>query len=320
MRLMFIDFDGVLHPVENANLQGGHFCWLPILVKMLEHYDDVRVVVHSSWRYEYTDQELRELLGPLGGALIGSAPRMRREHAIESVLLANKTLLTSHLVLDDDAREFTSSKLNLVLCQPHLGLSDVKVQTAVESWLWRTKPHAQANSRTKLPRGFGETILYLDYDGVLHHENVLWHPSRGAYAGPPGFRLFEHAPLLEELLSPYPQMRIVLSTAWVRTYGCYGSAKRLPPGLRARVIGATFHSHMDRATFVAKPRGQQVIEDVLRRCPYAWMALDDVDEGWNSEMKANVVITDERLGISAPGTVQAIKPLLERIHAKNSGA
>ncbi|WP_169801535.1 HAD domain-containing protein [Hydrogenophaga palleronii] len=317
---MFIDFDGVLHPVENANLQGGHFCWLPILVKMLEHYDDVRVVVHSSWRYEYTDQELRELLGPLGGALIGSAPRMRREHAIESVLLANKTLLTSHLVLDDDAREFTSSKLNLVLCQPHLGLSDVKVQTAVESWLWRTKPHAQANSRTKLPRGFGETILYLDYDGVLHHENVLWHPSRGAYAGPPGFRLFEHAPLLEELLSPYPQMRIVLSTAWVRTYGCYGSAKRLPPGLRARVIGATFHSHMDRATFVAKPRGQQVIEDVLRRCPYAWMALDDVDEGWNSEMKANVVITDERLGISAPGTVQAIKPLLERIHAKNSGA
>ena len=320
MRLLFIDFDGVLHPVENSNLQGGHFCWLPILVKMLEQYDDVRVVVHSSWRYEYTDQELRGLLGPLGAALIGSAPRLHRENAIESVLQSNKALLKSHLVLDDDAREFTSGKLNLVLCEPHLGLSDLKVQHAVESWLWQTKPHTQASSRTKLPRGFGETLLYLDYDGVLHHENVLWHPSRGAYAGPPGFRLFEHAALLEELLSPYPQMRIVLSTAWVRTYGCYGSAKRLPPGLRARVIGATFHSRMDRAAHIAKTRGQQVIEDVLRRCPYAWMALDDVDEGWSPEVRAHVVITDERLGLSAPGTVQTVRALLERIHAKNSDA
>lgn len=316
MRLLFVDFDGVLHPVENPNAHGGHFCWLPFLVKMLEQFDDVRIVVHSSWRYEYTDQELRELLGPLGRRVIGGAPRMRREQAIESVLQSNKALLTSHLVLDDDAREFSSSHLNLVLCEPHRGLSDPRVQLAVESWLWRTKPHAQAVSRARLPRGFGETILYLDYDGVLHHENVLWHPSRGAYAGPPGFGLFEHASLLEELLSPYPQMSIVLSTAWVRTYGCYGSAKRLPPGLRARVIGATFHSRMDRATFIAKPRGQQVIEDVLRRCPYAWIALDDVDEGWSSEVRPNVVITDEKLGLNTPTTVQTVKALLERIHSR----
>ena len=28
--------------------------------------------------------------------------------------------------------------------------------------------------------GHGGLLLYLDYDGVLHHENVLWHPRMGA--------------------------------------------------------------------------------------------------------------------------------------------
>lgn len=52
--------------------------------------------------------------------------------------------------------------------------------------------------------GSGEPVLYLDYDGVLIHEKVLWHPKRGAYLhAPEGHSLFQHAPLLEELLAPY---------------------------------------------------------------------------------------------------------------------
>ncbi len=30
----------------------------------------------------------------------------------------------------------------------------------------------------KPPKGAGALVLYLDFDGVLHHENVLWHPKR----------------------------------------------------------------------------------------------------------------------------------------------
>jgi hypothetical protein len=37
---------------------------------------------------------------------------------------------------------------------------------------------------------------------------------------------------------PYPQVRSVLSTSWVRQYGFAGAAKRLPPSVRARAIGA----------------------------------------------------------------------------------
>ena len=52
-------------------------------------------------------------------------------------------------------------------------------------------------------KGTGELVLYLDYDGVLHHENCLWHPRRGAYlVAPQRYSLFQHAPLLEEMLEP----------------------------------------------------------------------------------------------------------------------
>lgn len=166
------------------------------------------------------------------------------------------------------------------------------------------------------PRGQGQPVLYLDYDGVLHHENVLWHPRRGAYSGPPGFVLFEHAGLLDELLAPFPQVGIVLSTSWVRLYGCSKTAKRLPASLRSRVLGATFHSEMNESIFSSLPRGQQVLRDVERRQPSGWLALDDTDEGWPQEVRAQVLITDESLGIAAPGMADQIANALGRLVMK----
>ena len=54
--------------------------------------------------------------------------------------------------------------------------------------------------------GHGGLLLYLDYDGVLHHENVLWHPRMGAYlSAPEEFKLFQHVGLLEDLLADCPR-------------------------------------------------------------------------------------------------------------------
>ncbi|MGQ3085332.1 MAG: HAD domain-containing protein [Hydrogenophaga sp.] len=314
VRVIFLDFDGVLHPLSASDQPQGQLEWLPILGRLLDTAPDVRIVIHSTWRYRYTDAELRALLGGLGPRFIGSAPRLPREQAIELVLQSNKGSITSHLVLDDDPREFTSGRLHLALCDPSRGISARSTQALVSAWLRQTGPAAKLSAGSRLPRGFGELVLYLDFDGVLHHENTLWHPKRGAYAGPPGYQLFEHADLLASILAPYPEVHIVLSTSWVRRYGCYGSAKRLPAELRERVIGSTFHSQMDENAFSAMPRGQQVLEDVLRRKPRDWVALDDVDEGWPKELRGHVLITDERLGLTAPGIVDALRSRIERMH------
>lgn len=75
-----------------------------------------------------------------------------------------------------------------------------------------------------------------------------------------------------------------------------------------------YHSKMVEAEFAEKPRGLQVLEDVWRRKPSQWLALDDIDEGWPVEDRSRVFITDARLGLSSPGVEDAIRQMLEDMH------
>lgn len=163
----------------------------------------------------------------------------------------------------------------------------------------------------KQPKGQGLPVLYLDYDGVLMHDNVLWHPRKGAYLhAPPGHTLFQHAPLLEDQLRPHPEVRIVLSTSWVLRYGCSGTAKRLPPGLRTRVIGATYHSRMWADQFRNMPRWKQIWDDVLRRAPGSWLALDNDVADWPAALRLHLVATDDVYGISLARVQQELQERL----------
>lgn len=165
----------------------------------------------------------------------------------------------------------------------------------------------------KVMKGHGGQVLYLDFDGVLHHENCYWRRGFGAYlVAPPQYRLFQHAALLEELLEPYPAVVIVLSTSWVRRLRFSHTAKRLPLGLRRRVIGATFHSWMNEEEFTNQPRGVQIWNDVVRRKPATWLALDDDHADWPTWCLDNYVQTHETEGISEPAVTALLIQKLQR--------
>ena len=69
-------------------------------------------------------------------------------------------------------------------------------------------------------RGPGGDILYLDFDGTLHHHDVWYNERIGMYPrAPDGFTLFQHMSLLDELMAPYPHVQIVLSTSWAHRLG-----------------------------------------------------------------------------------------------------
>lgn len=165
----------------------------------------------------------------------------------------------------------------------------------------------------KTPAGRGGLVLYLDFDGVLHHENCLWHPKLGPYLGaPPRYSLFQHAELLVQLLEPYPQVKIVLSTTWIRRYGVATSTKRLPEALQKRVIGGTFHSrYMRDDEFQYLLRGEQVTADVQRRQPRDWLALDDDAEGWPASQSHRFIQTHMYEGISDPAVLERLKAALQ---------
>lgn len=157
-------------------------------------------------------------------------------------------------------------------------------------------------------------ILYLDFDGCLHDGEVYFHPQRGIYIETPGCVLFEWMHILDALLAPHPDVRIVLSTSWVRIRSYSFARKQLTPALQKRVIGATFHHRfMDSRSFSYLPRGVQIEEDVFRRGCQAWFAIDDDVVYWPEWSRDNLILTDSSRGISDPKIQNAIRIMLERL-------
>lgn len=121
-------------------------------------------------------------------------------------------------------------------------------------------------------------ILFLDYDGVLHPDAVYRRLNGQIELRVPG-ELFMWAPLLEKIIEEYPELRIVLSTSWVRVLGFRRARGYLPAKLAARVIGATWHSAMGRSSLDIiewdhQTRFQQV-SAYLRRLPQfrGWLLM-----------------------------------------------
>lgn len=158
-------------------------------------------------------------------------------------------------------------------------------------------------------------ICYLDYDAVLHDGNVLRNRTRGMTIKTPGRTFFEWMPILDELLAPYPDLQIVLSTTWVQELGFNEAKYELSPTLRERVIGATFlHPKIVAAEFDIKPRGMQILGDVERRKPAHWFALDDDAFGWPAAHKDKLIQTTDQLGLSDPVVQEQVRARLAKIY------
>lgn len=142
-KALFLDFDGVLQPGPGIPSQlsapDTHFSWLPVLARVLRPYGDVSVVVHSSWRHVYNDEELRNILDMLGDSVVGATRRDLGRY--ESILawLEENPVHQSYRILDDDVTEFPDPPPSeLIICDPSVGLKCPALQAALQHWLLGT--------------------------------------------------------------------------------------------------------------------------------------------------------------------------------------
>ncbi|NKJ47628.1 hypothetical protein CIC12_12920 [Burkholderia sp. SG-MS1] len=155
----------------------------------------------------------------------------------------------------------------------------------------------------------GRQVLFLDFDGVLHRLSAI-RTRRGITANSPSIQLFEFAPILADVLDPYGNVQIVLSTSWVPILGYQRARDALPTGLRARVVGATYHSqYADAGTWALRPRGEQILRYVWTNRLTNWLAIDDDINGLGQHL-SHVVRCDERFGL---GEVETQKVLRVRL-------
>ena len=159
-------------------------------------------------------------------------------------------------------------------------------------------------------------VLYLDFDGVLHHSDVFWNPDAGFHLrAPERYCLFQHVELLDLLLRPYPEVKLVLSTSWAQ--GPHGSLERatsmLSPALRLRVIGQTVYP--ETTTSRQLSRGQQILADVDQRQPKGWLAVDDDDDGFDRH-RDHLVHSHQYEGLAGEGVAKDFSQKLRKRFAR----
>ena len=145
-------------------------------------------------------------------------------------------------------------------------------------------------------------ILFLDFDGVLHPNEVYMDRFKGErriVLKVDGHNLFEHAEWLAEqlALSEFRHVRVVLSTSWVWALSFDGAKAYLPQSLQERVKGATWHSGRNKYEWHSMTRFDQIHGYVNRHNLHDWVAVDDNADGWPEAHKTNLVHTDEWWGL-----------------------
>jgi hypothetical protein len=137
MKLIFLDFDGVLHP--NFCQEGEYFSRTGCLIEALEGFADrVEVIISSSWRFHWpADVLLQKLPAALAPLVVGFTPevdpgRHQRYREIHAYLKYRRGHVDWR-ALDDAETEFPKGCAELIRCDGRTGLDDT---TAARLRLW----------------------------------------------------------------------------------------------------------------------------------------------------------------------------------------
>jgi len=134
-KLLFLDFDGVLHP---SHLTGeSPFSRAHLLEETLAQFSP-KIVISSSWRFTHNLEKLQKtvpahisslIIGATGQAVIGKHPRFTE---IQNYLSGYGPV--DWKALDDSYWEFPNPCLRLIRCNPNTGITDRQI-LELQQWL-----------------------------------------------------------------------------------------------------------------------------------------------------------------------------------------
>jgi len=143
--ILFLDFDGVLHPVGEPALDEdfrlienpGLFVWRPVLEELLAPYPAVRIIVSSDWRRLFDDATLIRLLGPLGNRFVGVVESQGSCRAEEILTEVRRRNLAHWLAVDDHPSVLAAQAGDhrFIACDSARGLSEIAVRRALSERL-----------------------------------------------------------------------------------------------------------------------------------------------------------------------------------------
>ncbi|WP_043288212.1 HAD domain-containing protein [Paraburkholderia oxyphila] len=155
--VLFLDFDGVLHPYDEPALDENFrliqnpdlFKWRPVLEQLLEPFPDVRIVVSSDWRRLFGDAALIELLGPLGERFAGVVEGYGPTRAVEILTEVQRRSIAHWLALDDHPSVVAAARENsrFIVCSGQTGVASIDVQQALRQALGVVQEPGEPSAR-----------------------------------------------------------------------------------------------------------------------------------------------------------------------------
>jgi hypothetical protein len=136
MSILFLDFDGVLHP-DPPNTKWHLWCKAAELAAWLQAHEDVEVVVSSTWRLKSGINEIKNgLHSGLASRIVGAtgvelSEPYARQVECEQWLRAHRPPWTKWAALDDRNWNFRPFEKRLVLCQRTTGLTQYDFERLV---------------------------------------------------------------------------------------------------------------------------------------------------------------------------------------------
>lgn len=134
-KLIFLDFDGVLHPTHFAGQ--SPFSRAALLEETFNLLSP-KIVISSSWRFTHNLEKLQKtlptfisslIIGATGAAVIGKHPRFTE---IQNYLQSYGS--ADWRALDDSYWEFPNPCTRLIRCNPNTGIADRQI-LELNQWL-----------------------------------------------------------------------------------------------------------------------------------------------------------------------------------------
>ncbi|WP_414446775.1 HAD domain-containing protein [Burkholderia sp. 22PA0099] len=159
--------------------------------------------------------------------------------------------------------------------------------------------------------------LFVDYDHTLHRGQGYVDTSSGEISLDTGNEPFEFAPILEQLLAPYPRVEIVLTTSWLTSIPLERAAAYMPASLAARVVGST-HGYKVPFGYIqnGSARTYVIRSYVLERRLRDWLAIDDAVYGATNltsdvlPIEPHLVLLDAQQGLGDAAAQQRVQDWL----------
>jgi hypothetical protein len=137
MKVVFLDFDGVIIPVKAGQGLGSVDAGCIERVNRILRMTGAKVVISSSWRHLGDgDADFMRVCSRIEGEIIGQTPTgINRSAEIVQWLITHglngDCVIESFVVLDDDRIVIAGARDSIIQTNPSLGLQEFEADTAI---------------------------------------------------------------------------------------------------------------------------------------------------------------------------------------------